>query len=206
MGFAFFFQDLMYQNPKDWCAITQHYIMITLLGLHMKRSDKKVRIMERSILSTRLFCFASHYLSNLDETNYDILVKFQECLESFLLSQIDLIVYLKADHETCLQRIQQRNRPEEKSIKPGYLNLIGILHDQRYHNTVVTSEDLFENEYFRKTPITIEGIKDEIEPITNVRIKVIHSQPNLIAQNEVNDELVDFLCNEFCLTKKRNIL
>ncbi len=43
---------------------------------------------------------------------------------------LDLIIYLRAKPETCLERIKTRNRPEEQSITLDYLKQLHERHEE----------------------------------------------------------------------------
>ncbi|CAF4715941.1 unnamed protein product, partial [Rotaria magnacalcarata] len=52
---------------------------------------------------------------------YTILKDWFQMLTSNDACHLDLIIYLRAKPETCLERIKSRNRPEEQSITLDYL-------------------------------------------------------------------------------------
>ncbi|CAF4170604.1 unnamed protein product, partial [Rotaria magnacalcarata] len=78
--------------------------------------------MERSIYSAR-HCFVENlYRSKtLQGVEYEILKDWFQLLISNGSCHLDLIIYLRATPETCLQRIHARNRSEEESISLDYL-------------------------------------------------------------------------------------
>jgi deoxyguanosine kinase len=46
----------------------------------------------------------------------------------------DLIVYLRAEHETIMRRIAQRDRPYERDMDPGYIRELATSYDAWLHN------------------------------------------------------------------------
>ena len=65
------------------------------------------------------------------------------------MSSNDLrLVYLKANPETCLERIRTRNRPEEQSITLDYLQQLHARHEQWLSspNTAVLTVDANQTE------------------------------------------------------------
>lgn len=45
--------ELMYRDPKKWAMPFQSYVTLTMLQSHTAPTDKKLKIMERSIFSAR---------------------------------------------------------------------------------------------------------------------------------------------------------
>ena len=61
---------------------------------------------------------------------YDVYCDFHSFVsESFPALELDGIIYLKADPEVCLERLQTRNRAEETNVSIEYLRSLGRRHD-----------------------------------------------------------------------------
>lgn len=51
--FSFSAQDLMYKDPARWAMPFQTYVTLTMLQTHTALTDKRVKLMERSLFSAR---------------------------------------------------------------------------------------------------------------------------------------------------------
>ncbi|WAR26466.1 DNK-like protein [Mya arenaria] len=118
------FQDLrpileahLYSDPKRWSFTFQSLVTLTLLKKHDHPQTKPLRVMERSLYSAT-YCFIENLKNSglLADVEYNVLTGWFD----FLLKQgrvsVDLIVYLQTSPQTCFERIQTRNRPEERNI------------------------------------------------------------------------------------------
>ena len=90
--------QLMYEDPERWSLCFQTYVQLTMLQNHTMKSDKSVRMMERSLFSAK-YCFAENLRKSgkMPSSEFEVLTKwFEFILEcpSIDLSA-DLIVYLK---------------------------------------------------------------------------------------------------------------
>lgn len=74
-----------------------------------------------------------------------------------------MIIYLKCEPETCLERINKRNRPEEISMKLSQVQLLNKLHDNWLNNEVeipviIINSNLNEQAIISEYDRTIEAI------------------------------------------------
>ncbi|OAF66207.1 hypothetical protein A3Q56_06072 [Intoshia linei] len=97
---------------------------------------KKIKMMERSLLSDR-HVFIENLIAVQILTNheYTILDKWYNKIMESESVPIDVIIYLRASPEKCLQRIRERSRPEEKGISLNFLKKLHTLHDKWLLNT-----------------------------------------------------------------------
>ena len=116
---------LFCENPKRWAYVFESYAMLTMIRYHQLTipTNKSIKIMERSIYSTKL-CFVE-LLKNyriIEDPEYIIIDEwFQYLCASEPGLEIDLIVYLRCDAEVNKRRILQRGRVEEKNLTIDYL-------------------------------------------------------------------------------------
>ncbi|XP_050411624.1 thymidine kinase 2, mitochondrial [Patella vulgata] len=123
--------DLMYKDATRWSSAFQSYVTLTMLqNHHSLKDDMKVRMTERSVYSAR-YCFIEnlHQSKLMPEVDYAMLCEWHDWIKTNAEAQLDLIVYLKASPETCLQRIEERNRNEEKGVPLDYLKTLHRLHE-----------------------------------------------------------------------------
>lgn len=112
--------------------------------------------MERSIYSTR-FCFGEALLldGKIEKAAYDVFIKWFEYAEKCVRNQIDLIVYVRATPEVVYERIQKRNRAEEKSVPFEYICRLHDLHEQWLAQSANNNNN---KNYESILPVTSSGI------------------------------------------------
>ena len=140
---------LFYQNPSKYAFALQSYIQLTMIEAHRTkpRDDSvKFKFMERSIhTSINVFIKQQSQSGILDNIETKILNEWYE----FLLKEhkelaVDLVIYLKATPENCLQRIRKRGRKGEENISIDYLNELHTLHEDWLNSkfdTIVLNTD-----------------------------------------------------------------
>lgn len=114
--------ECMYENPAKWSYTFQSYALLTHLENHLSIFEKDIKLMERSIYSTR-YCFCEAFLleQNMEKASYEVLVKWFKYAEKLIQNQIDLFIYLRTTPEVVYDRIQKRNRSEEKTVPFDYI-------------------------------------------------------------------------------------
>ena len=118
--------DAFYSNPKRWGFSFEFYSMLTKIQALLKaaESEKPIIIIERSILSNKIFMDLSKELGKLDLMEYTMLIKTYSFYLEHVYPQLSGIIYLDTPVEECIRRITKRNRGEECSIEKSYLNAI----------------------------------------------------------------------------------
>lgn len=122
--------DLMYKDTERWSLTFQSYVQLTMLQIHTKRQIAPVKMMERSLFSAK-YCFVENLYKGglMPPVDYSVLTEWFDWIRKNEKINIDLIVYLRASPETCLQRIKQRARREEAQVPIGYLETLHDLHE-----------------------------------------------------------------------------
>jgi len=49
--------DLMYSDPSRWSLLFQTYVQLTMLQNHCAKTDKPIKLMERSLLRCRQYFY-----------------------------------------------------------------------------------------------------------------------------------------------------
>jgi len=145
---------MLYSDPHRWGFAFQANAQMTIAQLHAQPAKAAIKVMERSIYSAR-YCFVENLYRNniLQNVEYEILKDWFELLTSNDSCHLDLIIYLRAKPETCLERIKARNRPEEQSITLEYLNQLHERHEEWLSSTltipvlIVDADQTKENVY-----------------------------------------------------------
>ena len=115
-----------YSDPKRWGFSFEFYSMLTKIQALLKAadSDKPIIIIERSILSNKVFMDLSNDLGKLDKMEYAMLINTYNFYLENVYPQIAGIIYLDTPIDECIRRITKRNRGEECTIEKSYLNSI----------------------------------------------------------------------------------
>lgn len=136
--------SLMYSQPDKWAMPFQSYVTLTMLQGHTMKTDKPVKLMERSLYSSK-YCFVENmYKSKIMEpAMYHILQEWYNFVEKSIPIRADLIVYLRTSPNIVYERIQKRARPEESCVPLKYLEELHDLHEnwliknQAYNSKVI---------------------------------------------------------------------
>ena len=118
--------DAFYSDPERWGFSFEFYSMLSKIKalLNAANSDKPVIVIERSILSNKVFMDLSHELGKLEEMEYKVLMNTYDFYLQHVYPQLSGIIYLDTPVEECVRRITKRNRGEECSIDRSYLQRI----------------------------------------------------------------------------------
>ncbi|CAG5122294.1 unnamed protein product, partial [Candidula unifasciata] len=122
--------SLLYENPQRWSFSFNMYAQLTRVQIHTKPHTHPVKIMERSLYSTR-YCFVQNdYISKtINGFEFGVLDQWFQYLVNAKKADVDLIVYLRADPEVCLDRVKKRSRTEEAGVPLCFLQALHSLHD-----------------------------------------------------------------------------
>ena len=118
--------DSFYSDPQRWGFSFEFYSMLTKIQALLKAadSDKPIIIIERSILSNKVFMDLSNELGKLEKMEYCMLINTYNFYLEHVYPQISGIIYLDTPVEECMKRIAKRNRGEECGIERSYLEAL----------------------------------------------------------------------------------
>jgi len=118
--------DAFYSDPKRWGFSFEFFSMLTKIEalLNAANSDKPIIIIERSILSNKVFMDLSMELGKLDKMEYKMLMTTFDFYLQNIYPVLSGIIYLDTPVDECIKRITKRNRGEECSIEKSYLQLL----------------------------------------------------------------------------------
>ena len=118
--------DAFYSNPKRWGFSFEFYSMLTKIKSLLKAadSDKPIIVIERSILSNKIFIDISNELGKLEKMEYAMLMNTYDFYLQYVYPQLSGIIYLDTPVDECVRRITKRNRGEECSIDKSYLEIL----------------------------------------------------------------------------------
>ena len=131
--------EYFYKDPVRWGFSFEFYSMLTKIQALLKaaNSDKPVIIIERSIISNKLFMDLSKDLGKLDPMEYKMLTNTYEFYLQNVYPQINGVIYLDTPVEECIKRIIKRNRGEECTIEKSYLECIKKKLDDLFENSAL---------------------------------------------------------------------
>ncbi|XP_046569646.1 thymidine kinase 2, mitochondrial-like isoform X2 [Haliotis rubra] len=121
---------LLYEDPSRWSFSFNMYAQLTRIKMHTKPHTKPIKMLERSLYSTR-YCFVenSYRSQTINGLEYAILTEWFNWLSKTQKAELDLIVYLHADPEVCYERIKKRSRKEESCVPKTLIDDIHDLHE-----------------------------------------------------------------------------
>lgn len=123
--------DLIYKETKKWAFSFQTYVHLLMLQNYLKPTEKKIKMMERSLFSSQ-HIFIELLLQNkqIEKAEYDILQKWHNFTTEIFTVKPNLIVYLRVEPDVVFDRIQKRGRAEETHIGFEYINQIHEMHEK----------------------------------------------------------------------------
>jgi deoxyadenosine/deoxycytidine kinase len=122
--------QLLYENPARYAYLFQSAVMLTAVQNHLSTSSQPVKIIERSLFSAQ-YCFAENFYQNgqLHDAEYETLNQWLTLLTTSCKLPVDLIIYLRCEPETALERIKNRARKEEENLSLSYLQELHMSHE-----------------------------------------------------------------------------
>jgi deoxyadenosine/deoxycytidine kinase len=118
--------EKFYQDPERWGFTFEFYSMFSKLKCLMKAADseKNIIIIERSILSNKIFIDLSKEMNKLNDLEYGMLINTYNFYMQNIYPMLNGIIYLNTPVDLCVQRIIQRNRGEEVNVDKNYLLML----------------------------------------------------------------------------------
>uniref|UniRef100_A0A6C0AYK0 Deoxynucleoside kinase domain-containing protein n=1 Tax=viral metagenome TaxID=1070528 RepID=A0A6C0AYK0_9ZZZZ len=132
-----------YQDSKRYAFPFQMMAYITRLSLIRKAidtaPDNSIILTERSIYTDReIFAKMLYDSGKIEDIEYSIYLRW---FEEFSESKLDGIIYVQTTPDTCVHRIEKRNRKGEESIPLEYLSECHRYHENWINST--TTRTLF---------------------------------------------------------------
>ncbi|XP_051923713.1 deoxyguanosine kinase, mitochondrial [Hippocampus zosterae] len=133
--------EMMYQDPQRWSYTFQTYSCMSRFQTQLQPAPARpfhsegrpMRIYERSVYSDRyIFALSMYELGCINSTEWAIYQDWHSLLVDQFGHQVALegIIYLKAPPEKCMERLQLRGRPEEKTLQLDYLQKLHEQHER----------------------------------------------------------------------------
>lgn len=142
-----------YADPARWGFAFQMYALKERFRQHTLAAELVANgidvIQDRSIYADGCFGHLVHADGNMTQEEWDIYAETFGALKRFLRYP-DLMIYLRASPELCLERIKRRSRSEESGVPLDYLRRLHEEHEQlvdvmsRFTRVVVLDWSSFE--------------------------------------------------------------
>ncbi|KAF5273378.1 hypothetical protein FQR65_LT04670 [Abscondita terminalis] len=129
--------ELMYKDTKRWGFTFQSYVQLTMLKQHTFKTQCPIKLMERSIYSTR-YCFVEKMYRDglLPAPSASVINEWFKWSTSNINTEVDLIIYLRTSPIVVYERMQARNRKEERTVSFNYIKEMHDMHENwLYHKT-----------------------------------------------------------------------
>ena len=125
--------NLLASDPVKFAFPFQQFVQLTMTQVHrsIPPAGEQVKLMERSLYSAR-FCFVEnlHTSGLMSDAEFAVYEEYFDFLTRDPELRVDLILYLKASPDVCLQRALSRKRKEESKLTIDYLMRLDQLHDK----------------------------------------------------------------------------
>jgi deoxyadenosine/deoxycytidine kinase len=164
--------ELFYNDKKRWAYSFQNVACITrMMKIEemIRKSEKKYIFLDRSLGTDynvfEKMLYNSGEISEIEHKMYNLWCSFYA---NYVRENSKIIyIYLKCDPNICLERINKRNRMEEKLITLDYLEKLNEYHDnwllkEEDNIIILDCNDDFENNIEKQNEM-IRIIKDKIK-------------------------------------------
>ena len=131
--------EKFYQDPERWGFTFEFYSMLSKIKCLMKAADseKNIIIIERSILSNKIFIDLSKEMNKLNDLEYGMLINTYNFYKQNVYPILNGIIYLNTPVDLCVQRIIQRNRGGENNLDKNYLLMLKEKFDELSNNSTI---------------------------------------------------------------------
>ncbi|MBN1562600.1 MAG: deoxynucleoside kinase [Anaerolineae bacterium] len=160
--------EVFEENPflSDFYTDRSRYAFQTQIFFLLSRYHQQLQLaaIPRPLISDYMFDKDRLFAQvNLDGDELDTYYRVQEALAENICTP-DLIVYLRADTETLLNRITARDRPYERNMEAAYIESLRVAYEQffaNYHAAPVLTIDTNNIDFVRNS----EDFEDIVQRI-----------------------------------------
>ena len=131
--------EKFYQDPERWGFSFEFYSMLSKIKCLLKaaESEKNIVIIERSLLSNKIFFDISKDMNKLNDLEYGMLINTYNFYKQNVYPILNGIIYLNTPVDVCVQRIIQRNRGGENNLDKNYLLMLKEKFDELSNNSTI---------------------------------------------------------------------
>lgn len=159
--------DQFYEAPNRWGFSFEFYSMLSKIKALLKaaESDKPIIIIERSMISNKVFMELSKELGKLNPMEYRMLMNTYDFYMEHVYPQLTGIIYLDTPVDECIKRIIKRNRGEECNIDREYLEQLKKKFDEMANSSTILTYIVDGNyDCIRDAPKISDEIFDFMHP------------------------------------------
>jgi deoxyadenosine/deoxycytidine kinase len=158
-----------YQNMRQWSFHSQVFFLSRRLRQHRQLLDRAGSVVQdRSVYEdAEIFARNLYLQGSMDERDYGAYRELYETLTMFLPPP-DLVIYLRAQVPTLMQRIALRGRDYERSISVEYVARLNELYEEWIGRftlcrlLVLPTDDLNFIEHHEHLDLIAERVQDEL--------------------------------------------
>lgn len=121
--------DKFYKDIDRWSFAFQMNCFISRAH-QVEQLPEGNNIIERSIMSDRIFAQNCLDNNNMTQTEFDIYIKWSSWLAETVCKPVKNVIYLRSTPKVSYERIKRRNRDGEQEIPIEYLQQLHDLHDK----------------------------------------------------------------------------
>ena len=123
--------DIFYEDPKRYSYLFQSIVFKTRLRYLEVEQKREIRLMERSILTDyNVFMKTLLEMDMMSDIERECYEQWYGWLKDKCFKNPTGIIYIRSTPETCMERIQLRNRSAEVKITLDYLKTIHDKHEK----------------------------------------------------------------------------
>lgn len=164
-----------YKDIPQNCYEFQTFVYVTRIKDLLKKYNEykdeiDIFLVERSILTDR-YVFVEMLKNDLGSIRYNMYREWADMWKQILPFNFDLFVFLDTSVKTSLERINKRNRAEEKGIQESYQQNLQKAHNEFYHNylkqldynTITINNEIMDSDIKDITENVYKNIKDTLD-------------------------------------------
>lgn len=121
--------DKFYKDIDRWSFAFQMNCFISR-SHQIDKLPEGNNLIERSVLSDRIFAQNCFNNGNMDSTEFEIYSKWSDWLYERVCKKVKNVIYLRSSPRVSYERIKHRNREGEEAIPLQYLEQLHQLHDE----------------------------------------------------------------------------
>lgn len=153
----------MYEDPAKHGVEFQNIVIKTMIENHLKKTDKTLKLMERSIYSTENCFIKNSFESKIfTKAQFDSLSEKCRKLKEDLNISVDCFIYMKISPETALYRIKERRRKGEENISLELLQKLHFLHEEYIHTLNIPVVTIDANKSLNEVVLQFNDILNKI--------------------------------------------
>ena len=167
--------EKFYKDQDRWSYTFQHNAFITRAQDIMSHRDKRMIIIERSVLTDRnVFAKLLHENGKMSDMEWKLYTQWYDWLNKEFAIRPDRFIYLRADPEISYNRMKKRLRNEEVGVPYEYIKNVHEKHEE-WMNKLGSVDIIDVNEDFVDNVENQGKLIDSVMDIINGNLKQIDS-------------------------------